>query len=697
MNKHCWPLLIAAAIIYSSASSGQEIQLSSSILWTENHDIDLSPSIAYCAFQNGLMTFDIQFHPDSPQYLGKLDFQGTCRGMEQEGSYAYMAVEGLGLAVIDVSNPFFPVLRSSCPTAGNCNDVALSGNYAFVLADSFLQVIDIADPASPYPVGDSVLIHSYFPPPRLFVFNDLLYIPLSSEMLIFDISDPTAPALVANLVVESHQPDAVYALDSLAYVAAQIDFGLGTLDIYDISNPSSPSFVGSCFVDGDPFDVAVVEEYAYLATGMWGIVKVDIHDPSHPAQIDSYFSNQMSYGIAISGNHAYLANAHRFSLQAFDCTWLSLTGQYDSHSMTVEDVVVKADYALAATGRPGLQVIDVRNPYDPVIVGTYEDPYYIYSVNAEGDYAYIGSFYGVGRFETVSMVDPAHPTLVGSCAISDIADHVFIANGYAYLAAGYSGMQIIDISNPSNPTVAGSFDPSPWVLHIFVVGSYAYAAAGGLLVIDVSDPANPHQVAELPLSGANGIWVVGAYAYIASTVDGLVIIDIANPLAPVEVASYPAYGIDVKVSGSYAYLAGSYTGVSIFDVSDPANPAFLARYETPGFSSRLDVVGNRIFVGDTYSFMSMIYPPDICNVVPGDANGDRILNGIDIVYMINWLKGIGPAPPGICLCRSVGELYVAADWNGSCVFNGIDVTYAVSYFKGSGAEPLRCPLCPPGE
>jgi hypothetical protein len=84
-----------------------------------------------------------------------------------------------------------------------------------------------------------------------------------------------------------------------------------------------------------------------------------------------------------------------------------------------------------------------------------------------------------------------------------------------------------------------------------------------------------------------------------------------------------------------------------------------------------------------------------CTYVVGDANGNGSFNGIDVSYSVNYLKGIGEPPPGICECPSHGPIYAAADANGDCAFNGIDVSYSVNYLKGIGAAPQGCLDCPP--
>ncbi len=68
-----------------------------------------------------------------------------------------------------------------------------------------------------------------------------------------------------------------------------------------------------------------------------------------------------------------------------------------------------------------------------------------------------------------------------------------------------------------------------------VVGGLAYVAegAGGLRVIDVSDPAVPGEVGWFDTSGyAQGVSVVGGLAYVADDSSGLCVIDAAPEPRP---------------------------------------------------------------------------------------------------------------------------------------------------------------------
>jgi hypothetical protein len=60
---------------------------------------------------------------------------------------------------------------------------------------------------------------------------------------------------------------------------------------------------------------------------------------------------------------------------------------------------------------------------------------------------------------------------------------------------------------------------------------------------------------------------------------------------------------------------------------------------------------------------------------PGDANGSGVVNGLDVVFLVNYFRDNGPIPYPL----------LSADANGDCMVNGLDVIYLVNYFKGGPA------------
>jgi len=84
----------------------------------------------------------------------------------------------------------------------------------------------------------------------------------------------------------------------------------------------------------------------------------------------------------------------------------------------------------------------------------------------------------------------------------------------------------------------------------------------------------------------------------------------------------------------------------------------------------LDLQSDSVYVNDSP-----------CNHHPrGDANCNGVANGVDVTYLINFFKGLGPS--FCCLC--------SGDANNNNVVNGIDVTFFINYLKGFGPAPDPC-------
>ncbi|NQT33795.1 hypothetical protein HQ587_01290 [bacterium] len=131
----------------------------------------------------------------------------------------------------------------------------------------------------------------------------------------------------------------------------------------------------------------------------------------------------------------------------------------------------------------------------------------------------------------------------------DNAWDVVVVDGLAYVAAGCSGLQIVDVSDPENPVVVGYWEYINEACGVAVSDEYAYVAdggiwnedefgyvGGGLRVISVDDPEHPEEVGYYNTPGrAEGVTVSGDYAYVADGGGSLRVISVADPEQPEEV------------------------------------------------------------------------------------------------------------------------------------------------------------------
>jgi hypothetical protein len=195
---------------------------------------------------------------------------------------------------------------------------------------------------------------------------------------------------------------------------------------------------------------------------------------------------------------------------------------------------------------------------------------------------------------------------------------------------------------------------------------------------------------------ATGTWywrvrAHGGSGYSSWTTPWSFVITILPPFGPPQLLSPP----DGAYLGDHSPLLdwGDVDGAIFYQVVVDDDPDFssLDRYsavDSSGWTVSPDLPGgdwywmartrgSSGFSGwsDVWHFIASDSLPDY---VPGDANGSGVLNGNDVTFLLNYLRGGPPPPPPIW----------RADANGDCIVNGTDVSYLVNFFKGWGQPPV---------
>ena len=85
-----------------------------------------------------------------------------------------------------------------------------------------------------------------------------------------------------------------------------------------------------------------------------------------------------------------------------------------------------------------------------------------------------------------------------SAALHGRASCVFVHQGFCYVSRG-SELLILDTSDPSDLTLRGSFFSPGTIVDLFVSGHYVYLCkyGRGLVIVDISDPADPKEMSTL--------------------------------------------------------------------------------------------------------------------------------------------------------------------------------------------------------
>ncbi|MFH1422925.1 MAG: PKD domain-containing protein [Planctomycetota bacterium] len=158
-----------------------------------------------------------------------------------------------------------------------------------------------------------------------------------------------------------------------------------------------------------------------------------------------------------------------------------LIGSYDMQG-EAKNVYVKGNYAYVIDWDSGLLIIDISDPSNPTLSGSYNKQH-IESVCVSGNYAYLTDS---SALQILNISDTSNPILVGSYNTPGQSVSVYLSGNYAYVS-DFLGLRIFNISDPLNATLAGSYDTLGSAWYTYVNGNYAYVADGpnGLQIIQI--------------------------------------------------------------------------------------------------------------------------------------------------------------------------------------------------------------------
>jgi hypothetical protein len=175
-------------------------------------------------------------------------------------------------------------------------------------------------------------------------------------------------------------------------------------------------------------------------------------------------------------------------------------------------------------------------------------------------------------------------------------------NGFAYVADGQGGLQIIDVDPPESASIINTvFLPnSAPALSVIVAGDYAYVSAGAdVHVIDISDPGSACLVHTVGTSGSGKVVISGEYAYTPGG-PGLQVIDVHDPKSASVVATSDIPGgvsQAIALDNNFAFVTGP-NGIGVVDVSNPLSPKTVDSINTTLPPTSLQVSNGYAFIGE---------------------------------------------------------------------------------------------------
>ncbi len=163
-----------------------------------------------------------------------------------------------------------------------------------------------------------------------------------------------------------------------------------------------------------------------------------------------------------------------------------------------------------------------------------------------------------------------------------------VSDGVLCVAADTIGMLIYDVSDPANPDFL-SFVLTPYSsLGVAIDGTIAFLSDSdvweGLQSVDISDPDNPVVLHRTHIaSGALGLVLDGSVVCVEAA-SGMLVLDVTNPRDLVVVGELEIEGAvqDLVCEGAFAYVTTEAGLLLVVDVMDPTAPMIRGSASTSG-------------------------------------------------------------------------------------------------------------------
>ncbi len=293
----------------------------------------------------------------------------------------------LGLANTGLAQDSEFVLRGTIH-AGATQMVAKDTRLAVADAQT-LRIVDISEPEVPsviseYEFADNIL--------GLILNRDAIYVANGHEgFQRLDVSNPSAP-VVSGVSRTRGQANAIAVIGPYAFVA---DNSVGFDVVHVIDDVTR---VGEYLADGFPRSIAAAGDFVYLVDQPEGLIVLDITRPETPEPIGH---------LPLGGTRS----------RVFVPQWLP--------GVPVPTVIC------VASGRDGLQVVDVSDPTAPTITTRIPTIGAPRGVVLQGQEVFVVS---EGTLEVFDLSDPVQPTRVASQSVGTDAGAVAVNDELVFVS-----------------------------------------------------------------------------------------------------------------------------------------------------------------------------------------------------------------------------------------------------------------------
>lgn len=509
--------------------------------------------------QNNIHIIDAN-DPSNPTLRTKIPVTNNLNLADFDANTAYFTNDdfiGPGNAILhvyDITNPDKPILRRRVSMG-----IHIPREDGFQVAGGLMH-ISTYDRVNTYTIdemGNTQWKHAYHYGANnvwtMEAIGQTLLMGKNNSVDIYDYTDPASPTLRSSIATES-------SVVSIKISNDRAYFKSNSIDVYDISNPDAPIITGK-FTDYSGIDTILPTDSRLLVARDDGVTIFNASVKDYMGPDPTYtFTSGEPHEMVVQGDTAYIANGS-YRLSVYDIAdpmapqFVTIVGA-GTYPENYTQIAADADSIVTSNGGE-IVVFTNADPRNPTEVARFEDFVSIADIDtSDNNLAVFGTIESQTPGETESVLaiynitNPANPSLLsvtqGFSAPHWVRIHGNTAVTYSSTFGFndlYAGLRSFDISNPASPVYAKrisltdgfslSFaDPSPVVFS----GDTAYIGNGdgAISILSFSGPDSFSLIGETPTGFfPSSIDIQGNLMIVEA--NGLYLYDISNPTTPVRV------------------------------------------------------------------------------------------------------------------------------------------------------------------
>lgn len=466
----------------------------------------------------------------------------------------------------------------------------------------------------------------------------------------------------------------------------------GQLAIIDLADPTGGMRIRDSLAVNRPTDLVAAPDGAIYGLADDSLVELQLDDPAAMATGANGKLRAVALGSAFAGDDLWAIRPGE-SVQVYDVTYFGNENPRYERTFTTAGLAFafRDGLAYAAYGPGGMGVLDAATGeghtfYDGAVSALTLDGDTLFALGdsltawdvttgdaprllAELPMVAPGRHVGPGPEGTlllglesglsVARWDGRSLTAAGQLPTESAVDQSAFLNGRAYLALHDGGLLAVDLEDPANPFAIYTFtSPSGQFVQDLLVlddDNLLVSWEAGIDVLDVSAVSSTPRLASVFDTGSGQALDVtladGAdAAALALGEQGVMLLSLADPLAPQisGLADTPGDGQRVALAGETLYVADGRCGLRVLDVSQPESPRERG-YWRSSYASDVVVSDERtVYVAEANQLLMLAYDPDAAAQLPPIPRQPAPSNGAEGVPLdadLGWGPAADPCAP----------------------------------------------------